>query len=1186
MTMCLKYLELLNAYEAFPLNDDYVVFGTEAESRPSLIQVYHEEQNMSKKPVAIKAICVSESESHVATLSLVRGEALIQVWSLQRADIQDKATYTCIANKHVTLPKADLTQYPNISLALSGDGMDVVVCQAPSDEEPVQLDGHSFPLTGLSPSLTLTWVKMILSQFWSKEPPEVKITTRLGYGKFTNPYPEGEMFLHVDGNSVLIYKTWPEWSLVYFIPLKDPSPPSWGVLKTCIESANGPFFAWSWDPIAVSIWSVEFGSIVSFISTTDLSLDDISNLSTTDGTQIGHWLSPGKIIRFAGHGRALAIASGHFIRKYVLPSATEVGMVDTRILGSNITVVDLIWPETGPELMVLFRENRSCREYLVNVNVESSSWAQERYICPGPFATSHIMRAHAYTVHGSTIDVCDIEVLQKEGTFSPSSTCACTKDCERQFKDLTATRSECSMDNGLEFRIEMSKDRDVAEVVVINLSGVRTTCLQFPIRNTSPQNDQDTNGTAGLPRYAFFLDCQTRFAVLDADFVMIWRLPSDQDGCCDLITMRKMDRDSLARVGFCTHSRWLEMDFGESQDTYLIDLKPLENNHYIHVPHCQTSLPDLVRLYTTPDTASANWNSWRQGLVRYVGRQLASCTTKEISSNVLLKELCQTWELKDLRQGLEQFLKDLMLGPDLTVRWLPVETSHSAENPIYYTLMLFHDNRHQNPTLHNTLIEHCIRNARRLSDTFYLGPVLNCIQLMGHIDKGLVLDVLHRIAFIPVKAQDGPRPFILNHAANRGGSLNIGSYFRRLLHLRSKDAGMSSSLHKVPNSMLKLYRPQGQYTQTKHRTEKVFVAPMAILWTMEQDNVQGHKFSLEAYDNPALDAVLEYKWGAGGWGFGIWTLFLRSSVTIYILYCSIHGITVVDGVPTFMALNVFGKVGKYIGTAFFGVQCLVFIIYELLAFYVKSLPINNNVPGVLILFVFPALGIVVIWTQSIQALAMLLLLVYIIVAGRYDPVSDEMDGGDYTFLFVMTLYYLFSAIVMLNVLIGLVGVSLNEAIKTDDRGWLLTWRQNRYYSSLLHAFFGTKMTLVTKSIKRRWQFEREVYYTATEKDINEFYRRNSPEGATDMLNQDLADAKATPTSLTLAACEGGVQDGGQKSAEEMRFNKLQTDFDSMKSMMQKEYSDMKSTLAQILDEKRKTTPGSQPPLTGGFHGAS
>ncbi|KAI7831329.1 hypothetical protein BC939DRAFT_226802 [Gamsiella multidivaricata] len=66
---------------------------------------------------------------------------------------------------------------------------------------------------------------------------------------------------------------------------------------------------------------------------------------------------------------------------------------------------------------------------------------------------------------------------------------------------------------------------------------------------------------------------------------------------------------------------------------------------------------------------------------------------------------------------------------------------------------------------------------------------------------------------------------------------------------------------------------------------------------------------------------------------------------------------------------------------------------------------------------------------------------YFFMSGRYDSVSDDFNSDNWAFHFMMIVYFLFTVIIMLNVLIALINVAFNK----DDETWLLVWRKNRLH---------------------------------------------------------------------------------------------------------------------------------------------
>ncbi|KAF9104322.1 hypothetical protein BGX27_010139 [Mortierella sp. AM989] len=870
-TIRLNYLELIDAYSQLPSKDDYVVFGSELVNSPTSIQVCQEDSEMSEQPVQIKAICVSNSEKHIATLSMDSGDAIVKVWSLESEETDEnkgkKENFDCTLTKRITLASQDLAKYPNISLALSEDGTDVVVCQAPSDGELISLEEDLIGFNG-SPIKRMGPVRRKFFSFLSRKVNN-PITTCLGYGKFMVPSSNEELFLQTDGNSILIHQIRPIWTIVFCFALSNTIPPTWGTVKSCIESANGPYFAWVGDRRAVSIWRVDRGLMVSFIPTSHFHQDS-KLLSSEKSVARAKYQQPRcNITRFSCCGRAVAVVNGYKVHVFLMPSATEAKVLDTRALGSNITIVDVIWAKSLPKLSVLFRDNNEHKEYLVSFSDGNVVWSEERSVCSGAFATPHVTNTRTYTTHGSTLDICDIEALRKTRTFGPSLPEINTKGCRQNLGSPIAGKSECDMDNGMSFRIEADETSGVSELVMVAPNGARRTYLRFPITSESLRDDQNGKSNTGPILKASFLNCNTRFVVSGADIVMVWKLPSDQDGQCELIAVKKTDFDPVESAGTSAHDRWLNQELKINNVISSIDTEPLKSTDYINIQECEKAFPELVKFYTDSIISTENWKDWQEALLRYVSRHLTSCSAWDNSSNMFLRKLCQTWELDGYEQRIALLLSDLLLSQDLNVRWLPASASNPDNNPIYYALELYRDHYHRSPTLHSILIDHCFKNTRQLNDIFYLTPVLSCSQLLTLIDKDLALDISRRVAYIPVKDQEDYRSFILDNATDYRGPLNFNIEINFPIRVHYGKDGIYSSRRELEKPSLRLCTPQALNHQAKYFKGKLYIAPISVLWTIQQlepekaiteTHVHGHNFSLEAFDNPAIEAALEYKW--------------------------------------------------------------------------------------------------------------------------------------------------------------------------------------------------------------------------------------------------------------------------------------------------------------------------------------
>ncbi|KAF8924958.1 hypothetical protein BGZ58_001268, partial [Dissophora ornata] len=104
---------------------------------------------------------------------------------------------------------------------------------------------------------------------------------------------------------------------------------------------------------------------------------------------------------------------------------------------------------------------------------------------------------------------------------------------------------------------------------------------------------------------------------------------------------------------------------------------------------------------------------------------------------------------------------------------------------------------------------------------------------------------------------------------------------------------------------------------------------------------------------------------------------------------------------------------------------------------------------------------------------------YFFMGGRYDPVSDNFDSEDWAFHFMMAVFFFFTVILMLNVLIALINVAFNKG--GDD--WRLAWVESR----LRYIEAAENMSYhIPRYRKSRPYFPDEIYFTATENEVKEF----------------------------------------------------------------------------------------------------
>ncbi|CAO3570467.1 unnamed protein product [Mortierella alpina] len=116
---------------------------------------------------------------------------------------------------------------------------------------------------------------------------------------------------------------------------------------------------------------------------------------------------------------------------------------------------------------------------------------------------------------------------------------------------------------------------------------------------------------------------------------------------------------------------------------------------------------------------------------------------------------------------------------------------------------------------------------------------------------------------------------------------------------------------------------------------------------------------------------------------------------------------------------------------------------------------------------------------------------YFFMGGRYDPVQDEFGSQDWGFHLMMMVYFFFTVIVMLNVLIALI----NVAFAKGDDGWRLAWIESR----LRYIEAAENLSYHIPGFRQSHNcFPKEIYFSATSQQVRAYHKKyrakyNNPE---------------------------------------------------------------------------------------------
>ncbi|KAF9963842.1 hypothetical protein BGZ70_007156 [Mortierella alpina] len=120
---------------------------------------------------------------------------------------------------------------------------------------------------------------------------------------------------------------------------------------------------------------------------------------------------------------------------------------------------------------------------------------------------------------------------------------------------------------------------------------------------------------------------------------------------------------------------------------------------------------------------------------------------------------------------------------------------------------------------------------------------------------------------------------------------------------------------------------------------------------------------------------------------------------------------------------------------------------------------------------------------------------YFFMGGRYDAVNEDFGAENWQFHALMMIYFFFTVILMLNVLIALINGAFNDGDETWRRVWLLNRLQVvESAENLSYLIPGYRQS-------SPW-FPREIYYSATDKEVREFAEKYPSVDNQDVVNAD------------------------------------------------------------------------------------
>ncbi|KAF9414057.1 hypothetical protein BGZ94_000531, partial [Podila epigama] len=865
----------------------------------SSLQVYHPD-NYFAGPFQISAASIDPSGQYAATLSFTQSDCYLVLWQLNKTKTPEGWLKFPIERDGKDTP-------PNLNVTLAPGASQIVVYPA---SKPVHGLGGLFQVFEFSPSTSVgtTCDTSKNIQHSDKFRADKWLQDFYGAAKFHSSFEfksgnNTNYFVACNGFDIAVYDTRGSWLQRSRMVLAAIAPSEMSEFEKVddekvegkiranaakvIDSLRGPYFAWP-DKLFFSVYNLAECTTIAHIP------NRVQFQSSAN--QVLH-------VSFSSDGTMMAVTEEYCVSTYMTESATLVARREF----SDSPLIRAHFINKGHQLLIQFKDARYAvvdpvhitnhiSKNVKRINLPVTSVVQNQVLAVQKEGQSTLdIDDLIYITQGSTITVYDLQQCIQSVAYEDSRDCH--NGCKRGQSGPPENSSKQCTANGCDYELHVishNLPRDQVKVVLLmyrpsddpthELQELQRVALHEERRTSSqdetPDGKRHSGGVRpGVLEDAYFLDCRTRYVIRCKKYIQVWSLPTKDSGRCKLLLM--VNNPGSQTYICAMHSAIYNLGRHEDYSFHADDLRDPKQVHA-----CIDSLHLIITSYQDAE------ENHRQGLLRYVLRYINHCVAGTTSAHrTVIDEIIRLSKEKgQWNNTCNQFLQDLLstFSKDGT-HWIPRSEQQLECDPISTVIK---DQSHPECLpLAVTLIDYCAQKARDNKDIGYLALVYQALPCIIEMQPNLVQDILDKSAFIPVKNNNlyPKRNFVVNNPlvryrprlsnlfgkgdrwtilSNRESVFQLQSMLPpyRLIKPRNDDErlneGFRSEVYAVPFSLLWHPKRKGH---AKLVQESAWWKSMliAICWKISPiapNVIQAHKFEQEHLDNPAIEALLEYKW--------------------------------------------------------------------------------------------------------------------------------------------------------------------------------------------------------------------------------------------------------------------------------------------------------------------------------------
>ncbi|KAF9290060.1 hypothetical protein BGZ68_008018 [Mortierella alpina] len=1107
----LQYIELNNCP---PEAQDLILYG---DDRPQDIFIAGRVNKVEYEVARILAYSVSSSGMHVATLMYQGGQLLIDVWDLptrnNSKDIAAEPQYHSTPSAHAFFAAKESICYSEqfditFLLTLSSNGSEVAFGSLEPSTE------HEFSCQILQSPFKAP-ADHDISQPWSLEVSPAVAGLENYYGCFTfytvaataQDASDKERFLASNGQSVLIYDVTLEWHLVHTITLA--AVPNVRAALSSMRGIQGNYMAWTGFKGVASVWDIDTGKVVSHIFIENGTVGMPSYMSA-DGSKV-------------------AVSAPGALHVYETVSGVKLGTYTDELGGGSAFEVvlgrDELLTDYDTELAYLDRPspNRAV------VSLKDMAMVKTGYLPFGYRAVHPVLPKNITSVY---VQGLRLNVIQHDGMLPMWDTCSSTQstctmevnESNTYYLNTDPFRYRCNQ----YYLYTATAKRVHSRGRLIMVLEVSTEVMPSKVTRTFtiPLGPDNTDYSGSFLRHS------AQLVIVTGGFLQIWQFSATKSEICELIHMWSLQDDPITDVLNPRFRVIYEARVCNHGKKFSLSLKPTDWDRQspLHPGIVTVPISDADTITSTEEQRNVNGvlglvdmfadadSDCREAIARYLA-SVARPSPKHPTS--CIETLVRFWT-PDRKDYIDGMLARTLLPSRIS--WVPVDSSVAAD-PVAMLLTL----TEKQPSAIDAvkiILDYCLNHANSSKNLTFLSALFGNLGELTARFPELATECLSRTAYIPVMH----RPFIINnHVIVHPPAAGF-----HLPFWKPETQSLKKFMAKKINPIMQFrFTDDPPNPEDDYFTLPVFMASFDAIWrhhdappkiqlldqTMgamgmkwcrdmvqlllfivrpsTQESVKCFDFTLEDFDNPAIAALVSYKWSTIGLSYWRSRFLVKCCFYILVLFTAIMQVYFPElAVP-----------GLFIAIIALAALFLVAEIWELLREqrgYFRSgynaldvlaygLPLAASVDHLVAVHRGETNG-------NTRILSFTVLAVFLHMNGRYDTIDDKFSSDDWAFHIMMIIYSFFTVILMLNVLIALINVAFNKG----DDGWRLAWIAARLRSIEAAENYAYR----TGSLLSSHGAAKHIFFTATPKEVRAYKEKYDARKRSEMHGEGL-DTMAT-----------------------------------------------------------------------------